>query len=563
MKIIFKKASILLLTVLTLTPINALALTKNETVFSELNTNGTMYKTQVTNHLKITSKEEIEDNSILKEITNVNGNESFTQNENTLKWKAKGKDIYYEGKTEKSLPIDINIKYYLNNKEDKLDNIKNKKGDIRIEILFTNKDKHIANINGNYEELYTPFMVMAGTIINSKDGENIKVTNGKVLETGNKSIITSIASPGLFESLNIDNNSLNKIEISYKTEKFNPNNIYILATPKLLESKDLDIFNNIENISEKINSLQTGINSIENGASKLTKYTKELSDGINTLNQNMPSENNNKKNETNLNGLKENNNNTIYKLYSSNELLKQKKTDIENIKSQTQEKYNNVTDQISNTNSSLEAATNAYNTYNDNLQSVNEGIQGLEYQISQTEDEETIQSLKIQLEQLKGQKNTLETVVPILANQKAAIEGTIAALTGTKNAIEGTLSLLEETTNTIDTSITANEGLITLISGNNIVVNSSINTINKMRALTSGITKLNKGAKDISNGTSTLSKGINKFNNEGINTLTNYSNRIKRYSNKAEALIDLSKNYKGFSTNNSDETIFINKVKTK
>ena len=563
MKNSLKRISILSLLIITCLPINALALTKNETVFSELNTNGTMYKTKVTNHLKITSKEEITDNSILKEIININGDESFTQNENTLKWKTKGKDIYYEGETNKKVPIDINIKYYINNKEETLEKIKNKKGTIKIVISLTNKDKHMTNINGTYEELYTPFVVVAGTIINSKDASNITVTNGKIIETGHKSIISAIASPGLLESLNINKDNLNKIEITYKTEKFSPNNIYIIATPKLLEKQDLDSFNNINNLSNDINKLQQGINEIQKGATSLSKYTKELSKGINTLNQNMPSEKFNKENETKLSELKTNNKTALEKLSNSNELLKEKQKEIETITKDTTNKYTGITTKIIETENSLTQAENAYDTYNTNLESVTAGIQELEYQISQTEDEEMLQSLNEQLGQLKGQKNTLETVVPILYNQKSALEGTIAALNGTKSALEGTLELLNETNQTVGTSVTANENLIALISGNNLVVDSSLSTINKMRALKSGINKINNGAEEISNGTNKLANGINKFNNEGINQLTNYSNIIKKYSNKAEALIDLSNNYNGFASTNSNETVFINKVKTK
>ena len=110
MKNINKIIALSLLTVMVI-PTSTKALTKNESVFSELNTNGTIYKTTVTNHLKVSSKQEIEDNTELKEITNVNGNESFTKDKNTLKWKTDGKDIYYQGTTTKNLPLDINIKY--------------------------------------------------------------------------------------------------------------------------------------------------------------------------------------------------------------------------------------------------------------------------------------------------------------------------------------------------------------------------------------------------------------------------------------------------------------------
>ena len=562
-KTINKLISLSIITSFMLTPVSTFALTKNETVFSSLNTNGNISKTTITNHLKIKTTKELEDESELNDIINLNGNETFKQDKNILRWQTDGKDIYYQGTTKKSLPLDIKIKYFLDDKEQKLENMKNKKGNVKIEIFLTNKEKNIVNINGTNEEVYTPFLVMAGTVIDSKNNTDIKVTNGKVVETGTKNIIASIASPGLYESLKINElNNMNKIEISYKTESFNLNNIYIVATPKLLEETDLDLFKNVDNITSSISKLQSSMNEIESGASKLSKYTKELSDGANKLNQNMPSEDSNKTNETKLNSLKNTNNTTINTLENANKELESQKKQIETKITETTTKKEYVSSQISEVNTNLTRAETAYSTYSGNLSEVNQGISGLEYQISNTTDEETKEALNKQLAELKGQKETLETVVPILKNQVEAIKGTKEALKGTKAAIEGTLELLNQTKTSLDTSIGANTKLSTLISGNNTVVDSSISTINKMRLLSTNINKLAKGSKDINKGTNTLSQGINKFNKEGINTLSNYSNTLKRYSNKAEALIDLSKNYKGFTCNNSDETLFINKVKT-
>ena len=76
------------------------------------------------------------------------------------------------------------------------------------------------------------------------------------------------------------------------------------------------------------------------------------------------------------------------------------------------------------------------------------------------------------------------------------------------------------------------------------------------------MTKVSNATKKISNGAENLAKGINTLNNNGIKALTSYSSKIKVYSNKAEALIDLSNNYKGFASNNSNETIFITKIKS-
>lgn len=73
---------------------------------------------------------------------------------------------------------------------------------------------------------------------------------------------------------------------------------------------------------------------------------------------------------------------------------------------------------------------------------------------------------------------------------------------------------------------------------------------------------LNNGLEKLYNGSTELNTGINTFNNQGIKKLSSYTKTIKTYTSKIEALVKLSKEYKGFTTNNSDETIFINKVKS-
>ena len=83
-----------------------------------------------------------------------------------------------------------------------------------------------------------------------------------------------------------------------------------------------------------------------------------------------------------------------------------------------------------------------------------------------------------------------------------------------------------------------------------------------MLTLNNGLLELNSGLGRLYNGSTELTTGINTFNNQGIKRLGSYTGTIRTYSSRAEALLNLSQNYKGFTTNNSDETIFINKVKS-
>lgn len=554
-----KIISKILIGVILFTPVTTFALTKNESVFSTLNTDGSLNKITVTNHLSVKTKEELQDESELNDIINVNGTETFTKDGNNIVWKANGKDIYYSGTTEKDLPLDIKINYYLNNEKKSAKELVGQKGDIKIEIIFTNNLKNSVDINGQKEDLYTPFVVMAGTMIDSKNNSDVLITNGKVVETGSKDIAISVVSPGLYESLNIDAlSNMNKIEINYTTEKFELNNIYIVATPKLIEKSDIELFDDIDSITSSINTLQSSMNQIDQGAKALSNGTNELYSGVEKLSSNLPSEETNKSNEEKLKNLKSTNQSTVSTLISTNTQLEYQKSQIDEKITEATNKKAYVENQINDVTSKLSSATEAYNTYNNNLSQVNNAVASLQ----QAKDAGVItEEQEITLATLKGQQNSLNQVVPLLLNQKNALDGTLSALNGTKDSIDATLSLLNQTKESLDTSINANKNLATLISGNNTVVDSSINTINSMRSLSSAMNTLKDGARQINDGASTLSTGISRFNNDGIHALSNYTYKVKKYSNKAEALIDLSNQYRGFAANNSNETIFINKVK--
>ena len=59
---------------LTLAPLSVNAMTKNEIIYSNMNYNGEFYKTIVNNHLTLDGeKEELEDETKLKNILNLNG----------------------------------------------------------------------------------------------------------------------------------------------------------------------------------------------------------------------------------------------------------------------------------------------------------------------------------------------------------------------------------------------------------------------------------------------------------------------------------------------------------
>lgn len=118
------------------------AYTKEETVYSKLDSTGNNYKTIVSTHIINSEDEElIQDLSDLLNIKNTSGEETFEQDGNTLTWNANKNDIYYQGESSKELPIECNIKYELNGEEISSKDIAGKSGNVKITLEYKNKRK--------------------------------------------------------------------------------------------------------------------------------------------------------------------------------------------------------------------------------------------------------------------------------------------------------------------------------------------------------------------------------------------------------------------------------------
>lgn len=74
-----------------LSTLSASALSQDETVYAKLQNDGSAKYVSVTKHLINDLKEnELFDESILNELENLNGFESFAQSDGTIKWNANG-----------------------------------------------------------------------------------------------------------------------------------------------------------------------------------------------------------------------------------------------------------------------------------------------------------------------------------------------------------------------------------------------------------------------------------------------------------------------------------------
>ena len=69
----------------------------------------------------------------LTDIENVKGNETFSRGKNhKITWSANGNDIYYQGNSNKSLPVTMKVTYYLDGKKISPAKLVGKSGKIKI-----------------------------------------------------------------------------------------------------------------------------------------------------------------------------------------------------------------------------------------------------------------------------------------------------------------------------------------------------------------------------------------------------------------------------------------------
>lgn len=534
---------------LTCMPVDAL--TKEETVYSKLNIDGSLKSTVVSEHIINDGTNVIEDKTNLSEVVNTNGKEELNQNGNQLIIKSNGNDIYYQGVSTEKLPISTNITYELDGNKIELKDLLGKQGKVKMIISFTNNDSHI--VNGN--TLYTPFVVVTTLSLDNKNNSNITVSNGKVISTGSKSMIAAISSPGLDKSLELDElKSLNKVEITFDTKKYESTSFYIVATPKILESDDLNIFDNLNklfdssaelskaslDIQKGAEQLATGINTINDYSSQLANSVKTLNQYIDTAQQGsikldnavkliletikeksvaLTTENNEEKLQT-ISTLIETNKTAINSLSTSNNTLVNSTQTLEQVYLSSYPLYDKDGNAI------LENGTPKMGTLKDF-------------------DEETILVLagvlgNEQIVTIKKQYESNINLINLLSANNIALEQCLTTLKSTEKEIGTTLSTL------IDALTELSNGTNELVTGLSQISAGTSELSNKTDEFSSGVKALAVGAEE-------LSKGTKDFNEYGLNKITKFINQdLKNYQSKIESLISLSNNYETFTMKTDD-----------
>ena len=272
--------------------------TKHERVYIVAATDGTVKS--VTDNIRLENADgldEIVDRTLLTAIQNVGGKEAFTLDGETLTWQAQGKDITYEGTSDKTPAILPVVTLTLDGEEITVDSLKDKIGEAVLTVAYQTNE---------------PLPALAVTVLPlPEEGiTDLRLENAAALTVLGRQVLVGWAVPGMDEELKLPTS----FSAAFHADHAELNWLLTLTTSDPIDAAckelddriDLDLHTELDeakalltalqsgetlpetsgktkDIVPKINELNDGLTQLNDGAETLANGAAQLSDGASAL----------------------------------------------------------------------------------------------------------------------------------------------------------------------------------------------------------------------------------------------------------------------------------------
>lgn len=250
---------------------------KTETVYVKADAEGNIQDISVETVLKNRNKgEDIPDYSTLSDIKNMEGDEEFTQNpDGTILWENHGEDISYKGKSSEALPVSVRISYYLDGEKIAPNELAGKSGTVRIRFDYENHTSETVTVGGKTVDVQTPFILLSVMFLPSDTFSNIRVSNGRVMSSGDDNIVVGYASPGLSDSLKLENYGPTEdisvpdyVEVTAEVSEFELGFTATVVTPGVFSDMDTEKLDDADELIDNMGALTDASAQLVDGTSE-------------------------------------------------------------------------------------------------------------------------------------------------------------------------------------------------------------------------------------------------------------------------------------------------------
>lgn len=221
------------------------------------------------------------DKSNLTNVKDLKTDKELKSENGYLKLDENKKDIYYKGDTDKKLPVDVSVKYFLDGKEMKASELEGKSGHLKIVITSKNNRYEAKTIDGQSRNVYSPYVVVAAMTFDDEKVENVTSDDIKVGKDGKNEIVTTVMTPGMKQNLSkiVEDKELDnfkdEVSVEMDIKDYKPVEIYSVITNEFFQEK--------KNI-DSLDKLQNGVKELQDNSQKLVDASVKLSEGQDKLN---------------------------------------------------------------------------------------------------------------------------------------------------------------------------------------------------------------------------------------------------------------------------------------
>ena len=204
-------------------------------------------------------------------------------------------DNCWQGTTDKPLPVTMHITYTLDGKSVSADALAGKSGHVTMRFDYENTQYETKTIAGKSQKIYVPFAVLTGAILDSDNFRNVSVTNGKLVDDGDHTVVVGMAFPGLQENLALDTDKLeisSYVEVSADVTDFSIETTLTVVTNSVFNDVDDDkldkdaldeLSDDLDKLTDAMEQLMDGSDELFDGLDTLLDKSHDLADGVGQL----------------------------------------------------------------------------------------------------------------------------------------------------------------------------------------------------------------------------------------------------------------------------------------
>lgn len=205
------------------------------------------------------------------------------------------KDDCWTGTIQKELPVSMSIHYTLDGKTVTPSELAGKSGKVTIRFEYENNQYEVRTVNGVSQKVYVPFVALIGALLDTSHFSNVTVSNGKLINDGDRIAVMGMAFPGLQEDLGISREQLDLpdyVEISADVTDFTLETTLTVVSNSLLNEVDTDdltsgdlgsLSDSLSKLTDAMDQLMDGSSQLYDGLCTLLDSCGQLSDGVDQL----------------------------------------------------------------------------------------------------------------------------------------------------------------------------------------------------------------------------------------------------------------------------------------